>query len=132
MANEGTDDYQPDGKKIESFERLSKAIEESKKSNHLVNLQLTSRLRETGIVSRFVFNMKTNSIILLLNHAYEEKNIIFTPNKKDWNKTHDLFQRKLKQNHIEQEHILLLEEVLDEPSNFETIFFGDTNNSNGN
>jgi hypothetical protein len=33
MANEGADDYQPDPKKIEAFERLGKAIEESKKRN---------------------------------------------------------------------------------------------------
>ena len=34
MANEGADDYQPDSAKEESWERLSKAIEESKNSSN--------------------------------------------------------------------------------------------------
>jgi hypothetical protein len=38
-----------------------------------IELELSSKLKQIGIVERFAFYTKTNAIMLLLNHAYDRK-----------------------------------------------------------
>jgi hypothetical protein len=122
MTNEGSDDYTPDPKKIEEWERFSKAIKaaEQRDEKGIVELALTSALQETGIVERFDFYPKTHAIVLSLNHLYDRKCVICYVNTKNWNFTAKTFEQKLKKRGItDQHHIELLSEILD--NNYETI-----------
>jgi ABC-type glutathione transport system ATPase component len=55
----------------------------------------------------------------LLNHHYTSKNIVFSVDKKSWNKTHSIFEKRLKQKGISKKHMLQLSDVLD--NNHEVI-----------
>ena len=120
-ANEGKDDYQPDPKKEELFEELSRRYERQKQNREkdIVNLELTPELEQAGIVEHFDFYSKTNAIHILLNHQYTGKSIVFSVDKKDWNKTHSIFEKQLKQKGVSKDHILQLADVLD--NNYNTI-----------
>ncbi|MFL6421685.1 MAG: hypothetical protein ACJ71P_20080 [Nitrososphaeraceae archaeon] len=50
----------------------------------------------------------------MLNHRYNGKSIVFSVDKKDWNKTHSIFEKQLRQRDISKEHIALLSDVLDD------------------
>jgi hypothetical protein len=121
-ANEGKDDYQPDPKKEELFEELSRRYERQKQNREkdIVNLELTPELEQAGIVEHFDFYSKTNAIHILLNHQYTGKSIVFSVDKKDWNKTHNIFGKQLKQKGVSNEHIMQLTDVLD--NNYKAIF----------
>jgi hypothetical protein len=84
-----------------------------------LELELTSELKQAGIVNRFVFYTKTNAIQVLLSHHYNRKSIVFSVDKRDWNKTHSIFEKQLKQKGISKEHILQLSDVLD--NNYKAI-----------
>jgi superfamily II DNA/RNA helicase len=107
MTNEGTDDYLPDPKKEELFEELSRRYEREKQNRekHVVELELTPELEQTGIVERYAYYAETNAIHILLNHQYMRKSIVFSVYKNDWNKTHNIFEKQLKQKGISKEHI---------------------------
>src|SRR5215216_3874124 len=115
MVNEGTDNYQPDPKKEELFEELGRRYEREKQNgeNNIVELELTPELDEVGIVERYAYCAETNAIHILLNHQYTGKSVVFSVDKKDWNKTHNIFEKQLKQKGISKEHILQLSDVLD-------------------
>jgi hypothetical protein len=121
MVNEGTDNYQPDPKKEELFEELGRRYEREKQNgeNNIVELELTPELDEVGIVERYAYCAETNAIHILLNHQYTGKSVVFSVDKKDWNKTHNIFEKQLKQKGISKEHILQLSDVLD--NNHEAI-----------
>jgi hypothetical protein len=84
-----------------------------------LELELTPELKQAGIVERFAFYSETNAIHILLNHQYTRKNIVFSVDKKDWNRTHKIFEKQLKQKGISKEHILQLLDVLD--NNYKAI-----------
>jgi hypothetical protein len=65
-------------------------------------------------VERFAFYAETNAIHILLNHECTRKSIVFSVDKKDWNKTHDIFEKLLKQRGISKEHIALLSDTIDD------------------
>jgi hypothetical protein len=115
MANEATDDYQPDPKKEELFEELSRRYEREKQNRekHVIDLELTPELEQSGIVERFAFYADTNAIHILLNHQYTRKSIVFSVDKRDWNKTHNVFEKQLKQKSVSKGHIMQLSDVLD-------------------
>src|SRR5919198_1232788 len=62
---------------------------------------------------------ETNTILVLLNHHYNSKSIVFSVYKKDWNKTHSIFEKQLKQKGIDKKHIPLLLDILDQ--NYQAI-----------
>src|ERR687885_2279644 len=116
MANEGKDDYEPDPKKIEEWERFSKAIKAATQRDEqgIVELELTSELQETGIVERFDFYPKTSGIMLVLNHIYDRKLVVCNANTKNWDFTTKTFKNKLKEKGItNKDHVNLLSEILD-------------------
>jgi hypothetical protein len=86
---------------------------------HELELELTPELKQAGIIERFAFFSETNAIHILLNHQYTRKSIVFSVDKKDWNKTHNIFEKQLKQKSISKEHILQLFDVLD--NNYKAI-----------
>src|SRR5919198_3774582 len=84
-----------------------------------LELELTPELKQAGIVNRFAYYTKTNAILVLLNHHYNSKSIVFSVYKKDWNKTHSIFEKQLKQKGIDKKHIPLLLDILDQ--NYQAI-----------
>jgi P4 family phage/plasmid primase-like protien len=86
---------------------------------HIIELELTRRLKRIGIVERFVFNTKANSVILQLNHAYEWKAVVCPINYMQWIRSVDNFIKQLKRKGISKEHINYICDTLD--SNYEKI-----------
>ena len=113
MANEGKPDYTPDSKKIDLYEGLSKRIAREVEQGLIFDLDLTAELKQSGIVSSFVFKKKMNSIIVTLNHNYNGKVVISPINNTDWSKTQDNFEKRLKNRRVDKDHILQLSDVLD-------------------
>jgi hypothetical protein len=113
MTNEGTDDYTPDPNKEELFERLSKKIARQAEQGLTFDLDLTPELKQSGIVSSFVFKKRMNCIIVTLNHQYNGKVIVSPINNTDWYKTQDNFEKRLKKKRVDKNHILQLSDVLD-------------------
>jgi P4 family phage/plasmid primase-like protien len=64
-------------------------------TNGVVELELTRRLKQIGIVERLIFNTMTNSVVLSLNHAYNTKVVICPINNKQWIRTTDNFTKQL-------------------------------------
>ena len=88
--------------------------------NNVVELELTPKLKESGIVTNFVFQRSINSVIVTLNHVYDKKIIISSVSStSDWGKIQDRLERRLKNKGIEKDHILQLIDTLD--TNFEII-----------
>jgi hypothetical protein len=77
-----------------------------------IELQLTRQLEK--IVTRAVFYRNTGGVQLLLNHEYKSKSIVASIDVKNWNNTHDIFQKELKRKGIKQRHIPLLSDILDD------------------
>lgn len=84
-----------------------------------VELELTPKVKESGIVTSFVFQRSINSVIVTLNHVYDKKIIISSVSSSDWGKIQDRLERRLKNQDIEKDHILQLIDTLD--TNFEII-----------
>lgn len=79
-----------------------------------IELELTPRLQNEGIVNRFVFYRKTSSIQVLLNHQYESKSVVASIDIENWNNVHEVFEKALKRKGIKQRHIPMLSDILDE------------------
>jgi hypothetical protein len=114
LYNNDDDD---DDRETESEVQAYTQINQQQRSE--LEFELTPELKQAGIVERFAFYSETNAIHILLNHQYTRKSIVFSVDKKDWNKTHNVFEKQLKQKGISKEHILLLSDVLD--NNYQAI-----------
>lgn len=79
-----------------------------------IELEQSDELRQTQILSRGIFYTKDNSISLLLNHQYNQRNVVITIDTQNWNNTHEVFESQLKRKGIKQQHVLLLLDLLDE------------------
>jgi hypothetical protein len=120
MAEEGTDGYIPDPKKIEEWEKYSRVIKaaEQRDEKGIVELKLRPKIQETGIVESYI--LRRNDIEIWLNHVYHDTKIVFTVNRKEWQKNHETLEKILKKKGVtNKDHIRLLVDVLDD--NHETI-----------
>jgi hypothetical protein len=88
-------------------------------TDDVVELELSPKLKQSGIVTSFALRRKINSIVVSLNHEYDNKTIVFSIDASKWSNTIENFQRRLKKKQIRSEHITQLEDVLD--NNFDTI-----------
>jgi len=81
---------------------------------HVLELELDYKLKESGIVESFIFDIEANSVILSLNHVYDRKTAICPINTKRWDRTGDSFSKQLITNKgISKEHVSQLLDVLD-------------------
>lgn len=71
----------------------------------------------TYLALRFALFISAGAILFLLR--YTGKSIVFSVDKKDWNKTHNIFEKQLKQKGVSNEHIMQLTDVLD--NNYKAI-----------
>ena len=108
------------------LEEMSVAEENGNSTNDTIQLELTLKLNQTGIVHSFVFNTKANSVILSLNHAYDWKTVICPINYKQWIRSVDNFIKQLKRKGINKEHIDYICDTLD--SNYEKILESEDTN----
>src|ERR687886_2238921 len=86
---------------------------------HIIELELTQKLKRIGIVERFIFNTKTDSVVLSLNRTYNNKVVICPINNKQWIRTTDNFTKQLIKKGISKDHALALCDILD--LNYEKI-----------
>ena len=93
----------------------------SKEKSHLIPMELSHELKNEEIITRFEKDMRTNSIILSLNHKYKEKNFIFTiPTKRiDWTAIIDKIAKSLRAFGMSPEHMLMIEDVMQ--ANYEIV-----------
>jgi hypothetical protein len=77
----------------------------SSNNKNIIQLELETKLSQSGIVGSFVFNTKGNSVILSLNHAYDQKTVISPINIRQWIRSVDNFIKQLKRKEINKEHI---------------------------
>ena len=97
--------------------------------NNNVILELTEQLQKEGIVISFVYNKKVNSLILSLNHIYDNKTIISPILNTNWPKTSETFAKNLKHKRVKENHISQLCDVLD--NNYEKVLdLNSSDNSN--
>ena len=67
-----------------------------------VTLELSPKLQQEHIVRSYVYDLKTNSLVVELNHKYDKKTIISKIVKDDWTKTIEKFQGQMKQSGVSQ------------------------------
>ena len=93
----------------------------SKENSHLIPLELSHELINEEIITRFDKDMRTNSVILSLNHKYKKKIFIFTiPNKRiDWTAIIDKIAKSLRAFGMSPEHMLMIEDVMH--TNYEIV-----------
>jgi len=90
--------------------------------SHLIPLRLSDELRKEEIVKSFVKDSRINSVVLHLNHKYEQKNFIFSipaAKKIDWGAIIEKVAKSLRTNGISSDHILMIEDVLN--TNYEIV-----------
>ncbi len=73
-------------------------------------LELSPKLQQEQIVTSYTYDLKTNSIVLELNHKYD-KTIISEIVKDDWAKTIERFEHEMKRKGVSQEHITMITDV---------------------
>ena len=71
-----------------------------------IELELTPQVKESEIVTSFVFRRNINSIILSLNHIYDKKIVICPIDNFNWSKTSGSFTKQLKKKGLRKDHIL--------------------------
>jgi hypothetical protein len=71
-----------------------------------IELERSDQLKQTQILEHATFYTIDNSVSLLLNHQYNQKNIVTTIDIKDWNKSREVFETELRRRGIKKGHIL--------------------------
>ena len=85
----------------------------------VIPLQIGKKLLDEDIVQTFVKDTQTNSVILELNHKYEQTKVIVPIKIKNWLDIRKSFEEMLEEKGVSKEHILLLKNTLD--NNFDLI-----------
>src|SRR5215210_5874953 len=82
-------------------------------NNIEISLELTQELKSIGIVTRFVYNSLRNVLIINLSDIYKNQIVILSVYSKDWLKFIDKVGKRLKQKGLENNHILLIQDVIE-------------------
>ena len=77
----------------------------------IITLELSPRLEQEQIVTSYGYDLKTNSLVVELNHKYDKKRIISKIVKDDWTKTIEKFEHEMKRKGVSQEHIAMITDV---------------------
>jgi hypothetical protein len=78
----------------------------------IISLELTDRIQQEQIVTGYDFNTKIRSLVLSLNHKYQDT-VITTPVDSNWTKTIKIFAKELKRKNVTQDHITMICDVAD-------------------
>jgi hypothetical protein len=77
----------------------------------IITLELSPKLQQEKVITRYIYDSKTNCLVLELNHKYDKKTIISKILKDDWTKTIEKFRGQMKQGGVSQEHITMITDV---------------------
>ena len=97
-------------------------------NSHFIPLEMSDELNQAGIITKFIKDTRTNSVVLSLNHIYKQKTLIFpmpTAKKIDWAAIIEKIAKSLRTNGVSPDHILMIEEVLH--TNYEKVLWGADN-----
>ena len=82
-------------------------------TENFIDLPLTDELKKEQIVSSFKKDKRTNNLLLTLNHAYKQKQIISPVYEgPKWIDTVDTLVKRLKHSGVSDTHIRLIEDSL--------------------
>ena len=82
-------------------------------NNIEISLELTQELKSIGIVTKFVYNSLKNVLIINLSDIYKNQIVILSGYSTDWLKFIDKVGKRLKQKGLENNHILLIQDVIE-------------------
>lgn len=101
-------------------------------NSRLIPLELSDELKKEEIITKFEKDMRTNSLILSLNHKYKKKSFIFSiPTKRiDWTVIIDKIAKSLLAFGMSPEHMLMIEDVMH--TNYEIVIRIDDNSHQQN
>ena len=77
----------------------------------IVTLELSPKLQQEKVITNYIYDSKTNCLVLELNHKYDKKTIISKIVKDDWTKTIEKFEHEMKRKGVSQEHIAMITDV---------------------
>jgi hypothetical protein len=98
---------------------MSVSADAGANAGNLIPLKIAPELELAPIIVKFVFDTKTKSIVLELNHKYKNKKIICKIVKDDLHKTQDKFKNLLKSNGMHADNITKITDVID--NNYQVI-----------
>jgi hypothetical protein len=78
-----------------------------------ISLDLSQELKSIEIVTDFVYNPLRKELILNLSDIYKNKTVILTVNQNNWTKFTETVGKRLKQKGLDNKHILLIQDVID-------------------
>jgi putative Ca2+/H+ antiporter (TMEM165/GDT1 family) len=81
-------------------------------TSDLIPLELTDRIQQEQIVTSYGFNTKIRSLVLSLNHKYQDT-VITTSVDSNWTKTIKIFAKELKRKNVTEDHITMICDVAD-------------------
>ncbi len=92
--------------------------ESNNNNDNIIELELSKKLQDAGIVEDFIFEIDTKNFILDLSHIYDNVLIIWHYNK-NWNIVKSTCQKECKKKGVQDSHISFIEDTLD--ANYNTI-----------
>jgi hypothetical protein len=108
-----------EGRKYLNKHSDSYGVDDNKNNNDdIIELELSPTLKQSGIVTSFVLHRTNKAIELILNHTYESKTVVYPieidKSSFNWTKFTDGFGAILRRKKIEQEHVRMLSNALDD------------------
>jgi radical SAM superfamily enzyme with C-terminal helix-hairpin-helix motif len=85
-----------------------------------ITLELSPKLQQEQIVTSYIRDLKTNRLVVELNHKYDKKTIISKIVKDDWTKTIERFEHEMKRKGVSQERIATIADVTE--NQYQDIF----------
>ena len=96
---------------------MTNIIEGSKYPDNIAKLELTDGTAPVEIVNNFMSSFNSKSVIVLLNHKYQNKIIESPVILEDWNLTNEGFQSILKSKGVTEEDRIKLLRLLNHNAN---------------
>jgi hypothetical protein len=82
-------------------------------NGNLITIELTEDLKEQEIVTNFVFDKRSNLLILSLNHKYKKKTVVSPVFQNDWLKTTQKFKDQMTSKGVTEDHADMLCDIVD-------------------
>ncbi|MGA9172167.1 MAG: hypothetical protein WBZ20_18670 [Nitrososphaeraceae archaeon] len=126
MTTNGTTD-----KDIGLSNRDSRSEDGNTLDEDTIALDLNDTLQKEQIVRSFTVNKKSQSIVVRLNHKDKQMTVVSTLYS-DWNKTINSFSVRAKEKGVDNNHVLMLTDALDDNNGKVMECFFSQRNGNGN
>lgn len=77
----------------------------------IVTLELSPKLQQEKVITNYIYDSKTNCLVLELNHKNDKTTIVSKIIKDDWTKTIERFEHETKRKGVSQQHIAMITDV---------------------